>query len=96
MEVIEASHLFNLRGEQISIVIERTGSIHALVDFVDGSRNVFFSKPTMLIPIAYALSYPSILPLDEETVRQPGDALGYRVDKPDFDRFPWGKLGHYA
>jgi len=49
MEVIEASHLFNLRGEQISIVIERTGSIHALVDFVDGSRNVFFSKPTMLI-----------------------------------------------
>lgn len=96
MEVIEASHLFNLRGEQISIVIERTGFIHALVDFVDGSRNVFFSKPTMLIPIAYALSYPSILPLDEETVTQPGDALGYRLDKPDFDRFPWGKLGHYA
>jgi len=95
MEVIEAAHLFNLRGEQINIVIERTGSVHALVDFVDGSRNVFFSRPTMLIPIAYALSYPDTLSLDEEPTLSYG-GLEYRLEKPDFDRFPWGKLGHYA
>jgi len=57
-EVIEAHHLFGVSIEKIDIVIHPQSIIHSLVEFVDGSTIAQMSKPSMLLPIHYALFYP--------------------------------------
>lgn len=52
-EVLEAYWLFGCK--QVSAFIERSSSIHALVEFVDGSTTAHFALPDMSLPIAYAL-----------------------------------------
>lgn len=63
-EVIEASHLFHLPLERISILIHPESVVHSLVEFVDGSLLAQLSIPDMRIPIAYALSYPDRVRVD--------------------------------
>lgn len=58
LEAIEASRLFNLKPEQIEVVIHPQSIIHSLVYFADGSVKAQLSQPDMRIPIQYALSYP--------------------------------------
>ena len=66
LEVIEARWLFNLRPEQIDIIIHPQSVIHSMVQFVDGSIKAQMGLPDMKLPILYALSYPgrikSVLP----------------------------------
>jgi 1-deoxy-D-xylulose-5-phosphate reductoisomerase len=95
MEVIEAAHLFDLSMEQIEIVIERSGYVHGVVDKVDGTRFILTSEPTMKIPIAYALSYPNLLPVETSHV-MPVTDTSFSFEVPDKDRFPWVSLGHEA
>jgi 1-deoxy-D-xylulose-5-phosphate reductoisomerase len=57
-EVIEAIHLFNLRPDQIEVVIHPEGVFHSFVQFKDGSIKAQLSKPDMRFAIHYALSYP--------------------------------------
>lgn len=52
-EVLEAYWLFGCK--EVSAFIERSSSIHALVEFVDGSTTAHFALPDMSLPIAYAL-----------------------------------------
>jgi len=52
-EVIEAHHLFNLRGEQLDIVIHPQSIIHSLVEFKDGSYEAQMSEPDMGFPLSY-------------------------------------------
>lgn len=58
LEVIEASHLFALRPEQIEVVVHPQSIIHSLVEYVDGSLLTQLAVPDMRIPIAVALSWP--------------------------------------
>lgn len=52
-EVLEAYWLFGCK--EVSAFIERSSSIHALVEFIDGSTTAYFALPDMSLPIAYAL-----------------------------------------
>lgn len=52
-EVLETYWLFGCK--EVSAFIERSSSIHALVEFIDGSTTAHFALPDMLLPIAYAL-----------------------------------------
>ena len=52
-EVLEAYWLFGCK--EVSAFIERSSSIHALVEFIDGSITAHFALPDMSLPIAYAL-----------------------------------------
>lgn len=52
-EMIEAYWLYNIKN--ISAYIERTSTIHALVNFVDGSTTAHISKPDMKLAIAHAI-----------------------------------------
>lgn len=52
-EVLEAYWLFGCK--EVNAVIERSSSIHALVEFIDGSTTAHFALPDMSLPIAYAL-----------------------------------------
>jgi 1-deoxy-D-xylulose-5-phosphate reductoisomerase len=62
LEAIEAKWLFNLRPEQIDIVVHPQSIIHSLVQFRDGSMKAQLGLPDMKLPIQYALAYPQRLP----------------------------------
>lgn len=58
LEVIEAKWLFDLRDEQIDIVVHPQSIIHSMVQFEDGSMKAQMGLPDMRLPIQYALCYP--------------------------------------
>ncbi|MBI4929477.1 MAG: 1-deoxy-D-xylulose-5-phosphate reductoisomerase [Bacteroidetes bacterium] len=62
LEVIEAKWLFNLKAEQIEIIIHPQSIIHSIVQFKDGSMKAQMGLPDMKLPIQYALSFPNRLP----------------------------------
>jgi len=61
LEVIEAKWLFNLRNDQIEVVVHPQSIIHSLVQFQDGSLKAQLGLPDMKLPIQYALGYPQRL-----------------------------------
>ena len=58
-EIIEAYYLFNLKLNQINIIIHPESIIHSMVNFADGSTTALLSNHDMRIPIFYALNWPS-------------------------------------
>lgn len=62
LEVIEAHWLFDLPLNKIDVVIHPQSIIHSMVEFVDGSMMAQMSRPTMIVPIQYALTYPERMP----------------------------------
>ena len=58
LEMIEAKWLFNLKPEQIQIVIHPQSIIHSMVQFMDGSIKAQMGLPDMKLPIQYALAFP--------------------------------------
>jgi 1-deoxy-D-xylulose-5-phosphate reductoisomerase len=62
LEAIEAKWLFNLKKEQIEIIVHPQSIIHSMVQFRDGSMKAQMGLPDMKLPIQYALAYPERLP----------------------------------
>ncbi|MBI3138741.1 MAG: 1-deoxy-D-xylulose-5-phosphate reductoisomerase [Sphingobacteriales bacterium] len=62
LEMIEAKWLFNLRPDQIQVVIHPQSIIHSMVQFEDGSIKAQMGLPDMKLPIQYALSFPRRIP----------------------------------
>ncbi|MEM0999266.1 MAG: 1-deoxy-D-xylulose-5-phosphate reductoisomerase [Bacteroidota bacterium] len=58
LEVIEAKWLFDLRDEQIDIIVHPQSIIHSMVQFEDGSMKAQMGLPDMRLPIQYALCFP--------------------------------------
>jgi 1-deoxy-D-xylulose-5-phosphate reductoisomerase len=58
LEMIEAQWLFNLRPEQIQVVVHPQSIIHSMVQFEDGSIKGQMGLPDMKLPIQYALAFP--------------------------------------
>ena len=58
LEMIEAKWLFNLRPDQIQIVVHPQSIIHSMVQFEDGSIKAQMGIPDMKLPIQYALAFP--------------------------------------
>lgn len=58
LEVIEAKWLFNLRPDQIDVIVHPQSIIHSIVQFEDGSMKAQMGLPDMKHPIQYALSSP--------------------------------------
>jgi 1-deoxy-D-xylulose-5-phosphate reductoisomerase len=87
LEVIEARWLFDVPVDAIEVVIHPQSIVHSLVEFHDGAVVAQLGIPDMRIPIAYALSYPSRLPLALKPLQlsQCGNLQFY---EPDYDRFP--------
>ena len=57
-EAIEAKWLFDLKAEQIEIVIHPQSVIHSMVEFEDGAIKAQLGVPDMHLPIQYALTFP--------------------------------------
>ncbi len=58
LEVIEARWLFNLKPEQIDVIIHPQSVIHSIIQFHDGSMKAQMGRPDMKLPILFALAYP--------------------------------------
>ena len=93
LEIVEARWLFNLRPEQIEVVVHPESIIHSLVEFCDGSLIAQLGTPDMRTPVQYALTFPDrrpcpSQPLDLSTVHR------LNLHPPDEQRFPALRLGH--
>jgi 1-deoxy-D-xylulose-5-phosphate reductoisomerase len=64
LEVIEAKWLFNLRPDQIEVIVHPQSIVHSLVQFEDGSIKAQMGLPDMKLPIQFALGYPNRLKAD--------------------------------
>jgi len=62
LEMIEAKWLFNLKPEQVQVVIHPQSIIHSMVQFEDGSVKAQMGLPDMKLPIQYAMAFPKRLP----------------------------------
>lgn len=70
LEVMEAVWLFDLKIEQIQVLVHPQSIIHSMVEYVDGSVIAQLGLPDMRLPIQYALFYPDRMNMK----------LGERVD----------------
>jgi len=86
LEAIAAKWLFNLKPEQIEVVIHPQSIVHSLIYFADGSIKAQLSQPDMRIPIQYALTYPARIENNLPRLNLlEMDALTF--EKPDIKKF---------
>ena len=64
LEAIEAKWLFDVKPEQIEVVVHPQSIVHSLVQFKDSSIKAQLGLPDMRLPIQYALTFPHRLEAD--------------------------------
>jgi 1-deoxy-D-xylulose-5-phosphate reductoisomerase len=96
LEVIEARWLFDVRRDQISVVIHPQSVIHSMVEMIDGSVIAEMAVPDMAIPVAYALAYPARLDLAHLPRLSLADCARLTFEEPDLSRFPCLRLAFEA
>lgn len=86
LEIIEASRLFEVGGDNIDVVVHRESIVHSMIEFCDNSVIAQLGLPDMRIPIQYAVTYPDRYPspVGELNLAQIGSLTFY---KPDCDTF---------
>jgi 1-deoxy-D-xylulose-5-phosphate reductoisomerase len=90
-EVIEACWLFGFEPSQVSVVIHPQSTVHAMIEYSDGSVLAQISATDMRMPIQYALTYPErreapVPKIDWAKARQ------WEFLPPDFEKFPLLRL----
>ena len=58
LEMIEASHLFQVRPDQIEVVVHPQSIIHSMIGLGDGSILAHLGPSDMRVAIGYALAWP--------------------------------------
>jgi 1-deoxy-D-xylulose-5-phosphate reductoisomerase len=87
LEVLEAGCLFGVSHQMIQVVIHPQSVIHSMVAYRDGSVMAQLGIPDMKGAIAYALSYPQRLPLNQPLPQfNANQTLTFQ--EPDLEKFP--------
>jgi len=94
-EVIEACWLFDFQPNQVEVVIHPQSTVHAMVEYNDGSVIAQVSATDMRMPIQYALTWPDrdsapVPRLDWRLARE------WQFSPPDFGKFPLLRLAYEA
>lgn len=94
-EVIEACWLFDFAPHDVEVVVHPQSSVHAMVEFTDGSVLAQISATDMRMPIQYALTYPRrdaapVPKIDWSAARH------WDFGPPDLERFPALRLAYEA
>lgn len=95
LEVIEARWLFNLKPEQIDVIVHPQSIVHSIVQFEDGSMKAQMGLPDMKLPIQFALTYPDRFKTDFPRF----DFMDYpelTFEKPDREVFKNLDLAFFA
>lgn len=94
-EVIEACWLFDFSADEVDVVIHPQSSVHAMVEYTDGSVIAQISATDMRMPIQYALTYP-----EREAAPVPrldwNQARSWTFSPPDLEKFPALRLAYQA
>ena len=87
LEVIEAKELFDLRSNQIEVLIHPQSLVHALVGFRDGGLMAHVGPADMRHAIGYALYHPNRkgLPIERLNLAEIGSL---EFSAPDFKKYP--------
>jgi len=87
LEIIEAFHLFELRTDQIDVLVHPQSIIHGLVEFADRSVVAQMGAPDMRTPIAHCLAWPERIegPATQLDLAKLGQLT---FEAPDPVRFP--------
>lgn len=92
-EMIEARWLFDVKPEDIEVLVHPQSVIHSMVEYRDGSVKAQLGNPDMRMPIRYALGYPerleSLAPRLSLT-----DYGALTFERPDIQKFPLLKLAY--
>lgn len=92
LEIIEASVLFNIKSDNIQVVVHPEHIIHGLVHYKDGSILANLGFPDMITPISVALNWPKRLDLNLKKLSL-SSISNLSFYEPDFKKFPGLKLG---
>jgi 1-deoxy-D-xylulose-5-phosphate reductoisomerase len=95
LEILEAKSLFGVSQEMIEVVIHPQSVIHSMVAYKDGAVIAQLGIPDMKAAIAYALSYPERLPLNQPLPDFSGQK-DLTFQKPDLEKFPCLALAYEA
>ena len=95
LEVIEAQWLFDLRWDQIEVIVHPQSIIHSMVAYRDGSILAQMGTPEMRAAIAYALSYPERIAL-RQALPDLVALGGLFFQDPDLQKFPCLQLAFDA
>ncbi len=95
LEVIEAKWLFDVKAEQIEVVVHPQSIIHSMVQFTDGSIKAQMGLPDMKLPIQYAFAYPNRISNHFERFNF-SKYPELTFEKPDTDSFPCLKIAYEA
>lgn len=94
-EVIEACWLFDFAPREVEVVVHPQSSVHAMVEYTDGSVIAQISATDMRMPIQYALTWPERV--DAPVPRLDwAEARCWNFFPPDFEKFPLLKLAYQA
>lgn len=94
-EVIEAHWLFDVRPDQIDVVVHPQSTIHSMVEYVDGSILAQLGPTDMRMPIQYALTYPERA-ASNEVALDLGKLRRLDFEKVSSRRFPSLRLAREA
>jgi 1-deoxy-D-xylulose-5-phosphate reductoisomerase len=86
-EVIEACWLFDFSPSEVDVVVHPQSTVHAMVEYVDGSVVAQVSATDMRMPIQYAMTYPerAAAPVPRLEWSQ---ARTWEFYPPEFEKFP--------
>lgn len=96
LEVIEASRLFDLPGEQIDVLIHPQSVVHSMVEFRDSSVIAQMSNPDMRLAIQYAMTYPARIESGIATLMLDKLTNGLTFMRPDTEVFKAIPLAYNA
>jgi 1-deoxy-D-xylulose-5-phosphate reductoisomerase len=86
-EVIEACWLFGFAPQDVDVVIHPQSTVHAFVEYRDGSVIAQVSTTDMRMPIQYALTFPDRCEAPVPRLNW-ADARKWEFHQPDNVRFP--------
>src|SRR3984957_11925387 len=86
-EVIEARWLFDFPPEAIEVVVHPQSSVHAMVEYEDGSVIAQVSATDMRMPIQYALTWPERAAAPVPKIDW-SEARKWEFHAPDYEKFP--------
>jgi 1-deoxy-D-xylulose-5-phosphate reductoisomerase len=92
-EVIEACWLFDFVPREVEVLIHPQSTVHALIEYRDGSVMAQISTADMRMPIQYALTYPDRSEAPIPTLNW-ADARNWEFHAPDWERFPLLRLAY--
>ena len=92
-EVIEACWLFDFEPAQVEVVVHPQSTVHAMIEYSDGSVLAQICTTDMRMPIQYALTYPDRMEAPVPKINW-AEARRWEFLPPDFDKFPLLKLAY--